>query len=187
MTLSFSLSINCSAKVFPMFCITSRRFDADITSATSAWAVAGVAVCHSRSTAAPPEEPWQSSPCEPFPAELLVGTAMGQRGSAEGAPGDSSFRPRLPSVPTLMGAWHLVLPFKASPWIVTCTARLAYLIPLSVGSNLIYQIDSILFRWVIFHLPLVKLFPRFPRALYWPRCYFVFICCHWVILFISME
>lgn len=66
-------------------------------------------------------------------------------------------------------------------------APLAYLILLSVGSNLIYQIDSILFRWVIFHLPLVKLFPRFPRALYWARCYFVFICCHWVILFISME
>lgn len=66
---------------------------------------------------------------------------------------------------TLLGLCHMVLLFKVSPRIVTRAARLAYLILLSVGSNLIYQIDSILFRWVIFHLPLVKLFPRFPRAL----------------------
>lgn len=126
----------------------------------------------------------------PISYSLPAGTGQPQLGppsSARGTPTDSYFSPNLWSVPTLLGLCHLMLLFKVSPWIVTWAARLAYLILLSVGSNLIYQIDSILFRWVIFHLPLVKLFPRFPRALYWARCYFVFICCHWVILFISME
>lgn len=99
----------------------------------------------------------------------------------------SYFSPDLESVLTLLGLCHLMLLLKVSPRILMWAACLAYLMLLSVGSNLIYQIDSILFRWVIFHLPLVKLFPRFPRALYWARCYFVFICCHWVILFISVE
>lgn len=140
---------------------------------------------------------WHRCWCNPQQAPFLqpgkagwVGSRqaqLGQPGSTRWTPNDSYFSPDLGSVLALLGLCHLMLLLKVSPQILMWAACLAYLMLLSVGSNLIYQIDSILFQWVIFHLPLVKLFPRFPRALYWARCYFVFICCHWVILFISVE